>query len=163
MRYIVYETTCLINKKIYVGVSNGSRRAYLGSGTVLKRAVALYGTKEFTVKTLKRFNTLDEAYTYEEEIVNENFVSRRDTYNMKVGGRGGKGQAKSAEHRRKISEALKGKSRKSNPNAGRKPSMTLEEIESLVAQHGSIAAAGRALGLNKNVLKHRRLRLLAKG
>lgn len=89
-KYIVYKTTNLINNKIYIGVHkrNDSKNIYLGSGIVLTKAIKKYGKKNFIRETLFEFKTKKEAYEKEKEIVNEQFVDRKDTYNMKTGGFG---------------------------------------------------------------------------
>lgn len=105
-KYIVYETTNLINGKIYVGLHKTANPdvfdGYLGNGviatqpytyeyakTAFQYAVKKYGTKNFRRKTLAVFNTLEEASDLEEQIVNEKFLERSDVYNMVLGGLGG--------------------------------------------------------------------------
>lgn len=107
VKYIVYETTNLINNKIYVGVHHTTTPyefdKYLGCGvistqpytyenakTCFQYAVKKYGPKNFRRKTLAVFNTIEEAFALEREIVNEEFVAREDTYNMILGGFTGK-------------------------------------------------------------------------
>ena len=102
-KYIVYETTNLINGKIYVGLHKtkdpDTFDGYLGNGiiatqpytymyskTAFQAAVKKYGPKNFKRKTLAIFNTLEEASDLEEQIVNEKFLERPDVYNMILGG-----------------------------------------------------------------------------
>ena len=102
-KYIVYETTNLINGKIYVGLHKTENPdifdGYLGNGiiatqpytymyakTAFQAAVKKYGPKNFKRKTLAIFNTLEEASDLEEQIVNEKFLERSDVYNMILGG-----------------------------------------------------------------------------
>jgi hypothetical protein len=78
MKYIVYLTTNIINNYIYVGVhktdSIDKFDGYLGCGvytnspksyncqeTAFQCAVAKYGPKNFKRKTLKVFETLEQA------------------------------------------------------------------------------------------------------
>ena len=107
MKYIVYCTTCLVNNKIYIGVHKTENPevfdGYIGNGigkkniaTVLRNpttafqyAVEKYGYKNFKRATLFVFDTEEEAYAKEAEIVNLEFVKRRDTYNTSLGGYGG--------------------------------------------------------------------------
>src|SRR6056300_240 len=84
--YIIYKTTNIINKKIYVGIHNCSRPNYLGSGTALNLSIKKYGKENFKRETLFQFNTLEEALAKETEIVNEDFVNNKNTYNLTVGG-----------------------------------------------------------------------------
>ena len=82
---IVYQTTNKINGNIYVGVHTGERRTYLGSGINLKRAIDKYGKENFSRETLFE-GTSEEVLEKEMQIVNEEFIARRDTYNMCLGG-----------------------------------------------------------------------------
>lgn len=105
-KYIVYETTNLVNNKIYIGVHKTADPdkfdGYLGNGiyatqpytyqyskTYFQCAVKKYGPKNFRRKTLAVFNTPEEAYSLEEDLVNEKFLERDDVYNMILGGAGG--------------------------------------------------------------------------
>jgi ribosomal protein L44E len=88
MKYTVYQTTNLVNRKIYIGV-HGTRNpddGYIGSGKILKDAIARYGRKSFVKQVLFIFDNLEDAYEQEKQIVNESFVARSDTYNLTVGG-----------------------------------------------------------------------------
>lgn len=89
--YIIYQTTNKINGKIYVGKhkTNNLDDGYLGSGKYLNNAIAKYGVENFERKILFFCESEDEMNAKEKEIVNEDFVARNDTYNLKVGGEGG--------------------------------------------------------------------------
>lgn len=91
MYYIVYETTNNINGRIYIGahITSCIDDGYIGSGKVLCRAIKKYGIENFTRKVLFMFDNADDMFLKEKEIVNEDFVKRKDTYNIKVGGYGG--------------------------------------------------------------------------
>ena len=103
MKYIVYLTTNLVNRKIYVGVHRTETPeifdGYLGNGLTIQDqsklrhpkepfhyAVKKYGIKNFERRTLQVFNTYEEALKLESEIVNEEFIKRKDTYNVTLGG-----------------------------------------------------------------------------
>ena len=103
MKYIVYITTNTINHKIYIGVHQTETPykfdGYLGCGAIINKpssynkdkthlhnAILKYGTKAFTRKTLKVFDTLEDALDLEALLVNEEFIKRKDTYNMTNGG-----------------------------------------------------------------------------
>lgn len=105
-KYIVYETTNLINNKIYIGLHKTKNPevfdGYIGCGIYITQpytyinpkfkfqyAVKKYGPKNFRRKTLAVFNTIEEASNLEEELVNEKFLARNDVYNMVLGGLGG--------------------------------------------------------------------------
>lgn len=137
----IYKTTNKLNGKYYVGVSNGNNPWYLGSGTALKSAIKKHGAGNFDVEILETFDTEDAMYAREAEIVNEDFVNNRMTYNVKLGGRGGKGSTKSEEHKKHLSESIKEKHRlglvkNAGKNAGRKRKMPYEELVNMVAEHG---------------------------
>lgn len=103
MKYIVYQTTNLVNNKIYIGVHKTVNPdifdGYIGCGilatqpntynnpkTHFQFAVKKYGPKNFRRETLAVFDTLEEASNLERELVNEEFLSRPDVYNMILGG-----------------------------------------------------------------------------
>ena len=113
MNYIVYQITNTVNDKIYIGVHMTSDvdDGYLGSGKVLKQAIKKYGTNAFRKDILFVFDNKKNMFSKEREIVNEAFISRKDTYNCKIGGSGGslRGRTVSEETKRKISEKKKGK------------------------------------------------------
>lgn len=89
--YIIYQTTNKINGKIYVGKhkTNDLNDGYLGSGKHLNNAIAKYGVENFERTILFFCESEDEMNAKEAEIVNKDFVARKDTYNLKVGGDGG--------------------------------------------------------------------------
>ena len=100
--YIVYLTTNLVNKKIYIGVHKTYSHkfdGYLGCGvldykpstyrfaqTPFQFAVAKYGPKNFIRVTLKEFDNLQDALNLEAQLVNKDFIKRSDTYNITEGG-----------------------------------------------------------------------------
>lgn len=100
--YIVYLTTNLVNKKIYIGVHKTYPHkfdGYLGCGvldykpstykfaqTPFQFAVAKYGPKNFIRVTLEEFDNLQDALDLEAQLVNKDFIKRSDTYNITEGG-----------------------------------------------------------------------------
>ena len=103
MKYIIYITTNQVNGYIYVGlhktdtpysfdgylgcgVYTNSPKSYMNGGTLFKNAIQKYGPKQFKRKTLKVFDSLEEATMCEASLVDENFIKRVDTYNMVTGG-----------------------------------------------------------------------------
>lgn len=88
---IVYKITNLVNNKIYVGVhkTNNLEDGYMGSGIVMRQAIKKYGLNNFDKEILFDYETYQEALNKEKEIVNEEFLSRNDTYNLRRGGLGG--------------------------------------------------------------------------
>lgn len=90
MNYL-YKITNLINNKVYIGVhkTNNINDNYMGSGTAITRAIKKYGVENFQKEILEFFSTYDEALQREQEIVDNNFILREDTYNLRSGGIGG--------------------------------------------------------------------------
>lgn len=88
MYYIIYKTTNTINGKIYIGVHSTTNihDSYLGSGTLLKKAISKYGRNVFQKEILYIYQTLTEALDQEKIIVTADFVKRDDTYNLCLGG-----------------------------------------------------------------------------
>lgn len=103
MKYIIYITINQVNSKIYIGlhktdtpysfdnylgcgVYSNSPKSYMNGGTLFQNSVKKYGPNQFKRKTLKVFDTLEEAIAYEAILVNDEFVKRTDTYNMTIGG-----------------------------------------------------------------------------
>lgn len=111
--YIVYKTVNKINNKIYIGVHrigdiDDIDDGYLGSGEILTKAIKKYGLENFSRKIIKICDYKEEAYNLEKELVNKDFISRKDTYNIRLGGFGGNG---GREVNRKISSTLTGRKR----------------------------------------------------
>ena len=61
----------------------------MGSGTAIIRAIKKYGIHNFRKEIIETFESSDDAFAAEAEIVTESFVKRKDTYNLKCGGVGG--------------------------------------------------------------------------
>lgn len=90
--YYLYKTTCILDEMIYIGVHSSrdfAKSKYLGSGKRYKNAEKKYGKHNFTREILYTFDNKYCAYIAEEMIVDIDFIKRLDTYNIKLGGRGG--------------------------------------------------------------------------
>lgn len=101
--YIVYQVTNIVNNKIYIGVHKTKNPdifdGYIGGGMYVNNpssyakpnspyqyAMKKYGPSKFKRTTLKVFETAEDAYNLEAEIVNKDFIKRTDTYNSQLGG-----------------------------------------------------------------------------
>lgn len=89
--HFVYETTCLVTGKRYIGKhsTNNINDGYLGSGAILKKAIAKYGQENFNRVILKFCETLDDCLKLEAELITEDVILSDDYYNLKGGGEGG--------------------------------------------------------------------------
>lgn len=90
--YYIYKITNTINGKCYIGIhaANNLKNRYMGSGTNLRHAIKKYGRDVFTKEILQVFETYDDALAEERRIVDTIFVNDPMTYNIELGGLGGK-------------------------------------------------------------------------
>lgn len=101
MKYIVYQTTNKENGKLYIGVHKTNNPdifdGYIGNGiyvgyslenpkTAYQYALKKYGYQSFIRTTLKVFDTEEEAYDYEAQVVTLEFIKSDNNYNIKTGG-----------------------------------------------------------------------------
>lgn len=124
-KYLVYKTTNIKSGKFYIGVhqTQDINDGYLGSGLLLRRSIEKHGEDNFKREILFSFDNPDDMFKKEKELVDKNFISREDTYNLAIGGKGGwrgaeadlkqslkmRGRKASPETRKKMSESRKGK------------------------------------------------------
>lgn len=111
MYYYLYKITNITNNNIYIGVHSTTdlNDGYFGSGKRLMCAIKKYGKNIFKKEILEFFNSLEEMFDAERRIVNEEFVKRPDTYNIKEGGKGNTSNGskllwENAEYRQKVLE-----------------------------------------------------------
>jgi hypothetical protein len=88
--YTVYRTQNLVNGKYYFGVhkTKDPYDGYLGSGRVLKHAVAKYGEQAFIKNLCFIFDNAEEAFAKEFELI-ETYRKDPLCYNLRQGGSGG--------------------------------------------------------------------------
>lgn len=88
----IYVTTNWVNGKRYVGQRKFKNKwqKYLGSGTILKRAIKKYGKESFSVSIIDIAYSKEELNNKEKQWIFElNACSAEDYYNMTYGGDGG--------------------------------------------------------------------------
>ena len=85
-----YKITNNINNHFYYGVHSTDNLddGYMGSGTRLGYAIRKYGIENFKKEIIKFFDTYNEAYEYEAEIVTEELTKNSNCYNIQQGGKG---------------------------------------------------------------------------
>ena len=90
MIYYLYKIINLINNKFYIGVHStyNINDGYMGSGKLLKKAIKAYGIQNFKKEILEYFNSPEEMYSREYEIVNDELINDNMCYNLTYGGKG---------------------------------------------------------------------------
>lgn len=90
MKYLIYKITNTINGKNYIGAhaTLNENDGYMGSGVNIKKSIRKHGIHNFKKEILHYFSSSEEMYKMEASIVDEKFVTRNDTYNAAIGGRG---------------------------------------------------------------------------
>ena len=90
-KYTVYKILNSINNKEYIGVhkTDNPYDSYMGSGPLILNAIKKYGKDNFKKEILAIFDTAKEAYELEKELVNKEFISSSNNYNITEGGHGG--------------------------------------------------------------------------
>lgn len=123
--YGIYKITNLVNGKMYIGqhITSDLDDGYMGSGLVIRRAIKKYGAENFRKEWLTFCEDEEELNYMERVFVDETWLSRSDTYNLRLGGEGGwwyinkhnlsprtgmKNMHHTEEAKRKISETHRG-------------------------------------------------------
>ena len=87
----IYQTTCLINNKKYIGQhkSNNFDTSYLGSGKTFIKALNKYGKENFKCELLKECYDRDDLNESEKYFIKKyDAVNSDDYYNISEGGEG---------------------------------------------------------------------------
>lgn len=89
--YLIYQTTNLVNGKIYIGKHEtiDIEDDYFGSGNLIRAAINKYGIENFVKTILFELQNEEEMNLLEKCVVTQEFCDREDTYNINVGGDGG--------------------------------------------------------------------------
>ncbi len=108
MYYTIYKTTNKVNGKFYIGCHkiNNLQDSYIGSGDLIIKAIKKYGKEKFKKEIMHLFNSSEQMYDMERLLVNESFIKREDTYNVRIGGTGGRIRV-DLEYNKNISKGLK--------------------------------------------------------
>ena len=90
MFYTIYKIINKINDRVYIGKHKTENLddGYMGSGKLLKRAIAKYGPENFIKEILHQCSSEQEMNDKEAEIVTEEFC-KGHVYNICSGGQGG--------------------------------------------------------------------------
>lgn len=101
MTHILYKTVNKINGKYYIGRHSTKRLndGYLGSGTLLKKALKRYGRENFIFEILETFDSYELLIEAEKRLVDD-VLGDPDCYNLNVGGLGGTSRRVWTEERR---------------------------------------------------------------
>lgn len=91
MHYTIYKITNKLNGKTYIGMhqTKDLDDDYMGSGKHLTHAQRKYGMDQFEKEIVHVFKTHKEMVDKEMELVTEDWCLRKDTYNIRKGGKGG--------------------------------------------------------------------------
>ena len=159
--FIVYETTCLVNGKKYIGVhQQETDDDYLGSGKSIVYAIKKYGKNKFIRETLETFDNAEDAYRREAEIVTQEICDSTFYYNIVLGGNqppnhtglkrnslkyaeANKKRWNDKEYKKRVSESMR-------RNHTRKKSITIDGIEYI-----SQRDASKALNISPQLLSYR--------
>jgi group I intron endonuclease len=119
---IIYKTTNLINGKIYIGKDKHNNSKYLGSGKILKQAIAKYAKDNFVKEIIEECE--DEQTWLEREVYWINYFDAiKNGYNIALGGTGGDTISNNPNRdiiRKNHSEKMKSPSVNKNKAKGRK-------------------------------------------
>jgi hypothetical protein len=146
MYHLVYLITNLINNNIYVGKHStyNLNDDYFGSGVAMLRAKKKYTKDNLRKDVLFYCLSEEDALEIERRIVNEDFIMRKDTYNVSVGGWGG--FMKTTEGKLKHGIIMKGLlAGEKNPMFGKTHSEKAKQTISSKAKERTIHNVGKIM------------------
>jgi group I intron endonuclease len=103
---IIYKTVNVLNGKFYIGQDSKNNPEYLGSGTLLKRAIEKHGRNNFIKETLEVCSTQEELNEREKYWIKETKAQELG-YNIAEGGQGG--NTYDEETKQRVSQFFKGR------------------------------------------------------
>jgi hypothetical protein len=88
--HYLYKIENKLNGKIYIGIhsTENINDGYMGSGVLVLQAIEKYGEDNFLKTILEYCDSRETLVELEKKVVDNEFVARRDTYNLTVGGGG---------------------------------------------------------------------------
>lgn len=118
MNHYLYKITNNINGRYYIGARSCDCLIccdkYFGSGKILKQAIKKYGKQSFSKEVLAEFESRQQVFAAEKEIVTQSFIDNEETYNITIGGNmppSNKGKHLSQQHKEKLRISNLGKKR----------------------------------------------------
>ena len=130
----IYKTINIINNKIYIGKYQGTKKNYLGSGIVLKKAIKKYGRDNF-IREVVEDDINDGEFLKEREKFWIDFYDARNPeigYNL-TGGGDGNDSPRTDKFKKNLSIKNKGKG---NPFYGKKHSKEIIEKLREISSNG---------------------------
>jgi group I intron endonuclease len=105
---VIYKTINLVNGKFYIGQDSKNDSNYLGSGSLIKKAIKKYGRENFKKEILEYCKTNKELNNREIYWI-EKLNAIEEGYNITTGGEGTVGYKFTEEQKNKMSQSHKGK------------------------------------------------------
>lgn len=105
---VIYKTINLVNGKFYIGQDSKNDSNYLGSGSLIKKAIKKYGRENFKKEILEHCQTKEELNKREIYWI-EKLNTIEEGYNITTGGEGTVGYKFTEEQKNKMSQSHKGK------------------------------------------------------
>ena len=120
--YTIYVIKNILNNNLYCGrhITVNLHDGYLGSGSIIRKAIKKYGKHNFEKQIIFFAFTESDLIWAESHFVNQEWINRSDTYNIELGGLNGFHSGNdptkyriyrphSDDTKRKMSESHKGK------------------------------------------------------